>query len=177
MSNYFFRFRVNEKIKARELERFLRKTVEIKALNDDYFSAVSFFKYPEQIQHFGRGFTVEDERLKGAALPTSARIYDHDPVAGTVMLRPKAGLVLAFEKKGDVVLSLGFLRFASTIRNVWGKVLGNFEFGHDWVFQGHLSRPHPRVLKLIAVFGDWGYLDELSDADFESDECMPDWER
>lgn len=168
--NYYFRFLADQRVPGKELEFFLREIVEPKALR--YFSRFEFYKFShsEQMPQFGGEFVVEDDRLQGVTLPKTERIYSHDPIEGKVVLRPRAGLVLSLNRGGKAVTSLGFLRFPTTVRNVWGKVLGQFEFGHDWVFHGHLHRPNPHVLELITLFDNWGYLDALYDADFDPDD-------
>ena len=164
VKKYYFRFRATASVRSRELEYFLRNVIEPMGLVSG-FSAVSFYKLRrgEVWQQFGQEFSIEDDRLQGAVLPNPEAIYSHDPVVGKVVLRPIAGLVLEFERRKGTT-SLGFLKFRKTIRDVWGKVIGRFDYGDDWVFQGYLSPPNPRILELIRAFGC--YLDVLDDADF-----------
>jgi hypothetical protein len=153
--SYYYEFTAPAATPAAELETFLLEVQQFaKSLGFDPTSVLNVpFDTPERREFSKRlsgSMYVEDERLKGVALPRTDHVRDHDPRSGAARLIPKRGVVLVVtddEHKCETVF--GFLQYPEQVK--------------DWVFRDFVDTPDPRYRQIVAKFKERGFVREEKD--------------
>jgi hypothetical protein len=167
--SYYYEFTAPAATPAAELETFLLEVQQFaKSLGFDPTSVLNVpFDTPERREFSKRlsgSMYVEDERLKGVALPRTDHVRDHDPRSGAARLIPKRGVVLVVtddEHKCETVF--GFLQYPEQVTDIHGAVLAEPESGKDWVFRDFVDTPDPRYRQIVAKFKERGFVREEKD--------------
>ena len=97
--SFYYEFTAPATTPASELETFLRDVEgEAKALGFNPTTVLNVpFDTPERREfanRLGGNFTLQDERLKGVAIPAPGQLRNHDPESGECRLFPRHGVVL-----------------------------------------------------------------------------------
>ena len=95
--SFYYEFTAPASTPASELEAFLREVEgEAKALGFDPTSVLNVpFDTPERREfanRLGGHFTLQDERLKGVAMPAPGQLRNHDPESGECRLLGLPGI-------------------------------------------------------------------------------------
>ena len=121
--SYYFTFTASATVTAAELTAFL-KTVEKEAQRMGFRPTLvldATFETAER-RRFARrlttGFHVEDERLKGVALPGDAAVWEHDPHDGSCHLLPTRGVVLVATDEHGCETAFGFFQYAEAVKDI-----------------------------------------------------------
>jgi hypothetical protein len=137
--SYYYEFTAPATASAGELETFLRSVEQdARALGFDPVTVLNVpFDTPERREfsrRLGGSLTVQDERLKGVALPARNLIRDHDPVSGECRIYPEHGVVLVVTDEHGCEASFGFFRFPQQLRDIHGKILAETGLAGAWRF-------------------------------------------
>src|SRR5688572_13523179 len=97
--SYHYEFTAPADTPASQLEEFLRGVEQLaKTLG---FTPTIVLNAPfdtkerrDYARRLGGSFTVQDERLKGVALPLEGQVRDYDAISGSCRLIPEHGVVL-----------------------------------------------------------------------------------
>src|ERR1700677_486884 len=146
--SYCFEFRAPAEETAEKLERFL-KGVEHHADSVGFKPNVVLnivFDTPERrafSRRLGGSFTVQDDRLKGIAIPNRAQVRDHDTDVGQCRLIPERGVILVVTDERGCEVCFGFFKYPEQIMDLHGKILAETCFAGAWVFRDFVDTPDP----------------------------------
>lgn len=166
--SYYYEFRADENEQPNELEQFL-KEVEWFAQSVGFSPTIVLNVQfdTEERRKFSRrlsgSFTIQDERLKGVALPIENQIRDLDPVTGQGRLVPERGIVLVVTDERHCEACFGFLQFADRVSDIHGQVLAETSFGKQWVFRDFVDSPDTRYRQIVKRFAEAGYVTKERD--------------
>ena len=104
------------------------------------------------------GFRIEDERLKGVALPAAAAVWEHNQRDGTCHLLPSNGVVLVVTDEHGCETVFGFFQFAETVKDIQGRTLAETGLAGRWHFSEFVDSPDPRFREMVALFAGGGYV-------------------
>jgi len=107
-------------------------------------------------RRIGRSFIVQDERLKGIALPDSNQVWRHNPITGDCRLIPERGVFLVLTDERSCEVSFGFFKFPEHVLDINGKILAETNLA-GWVFRDFINSPDPRYREIVRMFADAGY--------------------
>lgn len=166
--SYFFSFSAPAQTKAADLERFL-KTVERKAKTMGFEPTMvldAAFDTPER-QEFARrlvtGYPVEDDRLKGVALPASGTLWHHDQTNGTARVIPSRAVVLVLTDEQHCETIFGFFKYPKVVPDVNGRTLAETGLDDRWISRDFVDSPDARFRKIVAMFANAGFLESEKD--------------
>lgn len=165
---YHYKFTAPATATAEELESFLKKVErEAKKLGFSPTTVLNIcFDTPERREFSRRlspGFSAQDDRLKGVALPLSEHVREHNRISGEGLLVPEKGVLLVVTDDKGCETCFGFLRFPAQVKDINGKVLTETEFGDRWAFQEFIKTPDKRFRQIVKLFADAGYLESEKD--------------
>jgi hypothetical protein len=161
--SYYFEFRAPGDETAASLEVFL-KGVERYAQSVGFEPTVVLnimFDTPERrkfSRRLGGSFTVQDNRLKGVAIPNLEQVRDQDAVNGECCLIPERGVVLVVTDERGCEVCFGFFKFSEHILDIHGNILAEPNFAGAWIFRDFVDTPDPRYRKIVRLFADAGYV-------------------
>ncbi len=161
--SYYFEFHAPAEETPEKLENFL-KGVERYAQSAGFKPTVVLnivFDNQERREfsrRLGGSFTVQDDRLKGVALPNLEQVRDHDPANGECRLIPERGVVLVVTEAKGAEVCFGFFKFPEHIVDIHGKILANTNFGGAWEFRDFVDTLDPRYREIVRLFADAGYV-------------------
>jgi hypothetical protein len=171
--SYHFSFRASADISADDLAAFLENVGGVaKFLGFDPTIVVSGpFDTPERCEfarRIARGRVIEDDRLRGVALPRES-CWEHYPESGRCRLAPEYGVVLVVTDERGRESVFGFFRHPAQIRDCAGQVVMDVPNPHEWSFGDFIDSPDPRYRAIVRRFREAGYLaselDEFIPAD------------
>lgn len=165
---YHYKFTAPATATAEELESFLRKVEqEAQKLGFKPTTVLNVsFDTPERREFSRRlspGFSVQDERLKGVALPLKEHVREYNRISGECLLVPEKGVLLVVTDEKGCETCFGFLRFPAQIKDINGKVLAKTGFGDCWAFQEFIKTPDKRFRQIVKMFADAGHVELESD--------------
>ena len=166
--SYHFTFSAPAATKPEDLLKFL-KDVERKAKKLGFAQTMVLnapFDTPERKQFARRlttGYPVEDERLKGLAMPTEGVLWHHGPGGGTARAIPESGVVLLLIDEHGAESVFGFLRYPDEIKDMNGKVIASTGLGGRWFSRDFVASPDPRYRQIVKRFKEAGYVEEEED--------------
>lgn len=166
--SYHFSFTAPGQTEAGALEHFL-KTVERKAKTMGFAPTMvldAVFDTPERKEFARRlvtGYPVEDERLKGVALPDTGTLWHHDQINGTARVIPSRAVVLVLTDERRCEAIFGFFKYPVEILDVNGKQLLKTGLDDRWIFRDFVNSPDDRFRKIVAMFADAGFLESQKD--------------
>lgn len=106
---------------------------------------------------------MQDERLRGDAIPAAGQIRDHDRVIGDCHVIPKHGVVLVVTDDRVCESCFGFFKFPEHIVDAHGDVLAETGVGDRWWFRDFVDSPDPRYRKIVQRFAEASYAVSVSD--------------
>jgi hypothetical protein len=166
--SYYYRFTAPAETSADELATFLRRVEkEAQRLGFEPTAVLNVpFDTPERRQFARRlttGLPLQDERLKGVAIPESDAVWDHDPHGGTCHLLPERGAVLVVTDNHGCETVFGFFKFAESVTDIQGRTLAETRLKGRWHFQEFLDSPDPRFRAIVKMFRDAGFVKDETD--------------
>ena len=166
--SYYFTFTAPATATAVELIAFL-KGVEQETQRMGFRPTLvldAVFDAPERRQFARRlttGFLVEDERLKGVALPGDAAVWEHNPHDGSCHLLPTRGVVLVVTDERGCETAFGFFQYAETVKDIHGRTLAETGLAGRWHFKEFVDSPDPRFREIVRLFAEGGFLEREKD--------------
>ena len=124
------------------------------------------FDTPERRRFVRRltiGFPIEDERLKGVALPADAAVWEHNPHDGSCHLLPSKGVVLVVTDEEGCETLFGFFQYAESVKDVHGRTLAETGLAGRWHLSQFVDSPDPRFREMIRLFAEAGFLESEKD--------------
>ena len=170
--SYHFSFSAPARTKAGDLEAFL-KSVETDAKAMGFNSTLvlnASFDTTERREFSRRlvtGLHVEDERLKGVALPAPGMIWSHDQQHGEARVIPRKAVALILTDEHQCETIFGFFKYPEEVLDIHGKAIAKTGLKNRWVSRDFVDSPDPRFRKIVRRFSDAGYLES------EKDEFVP----
>jgi hypothetical protein len=170
--SYHFSFSAPAKTKPADLETFL-KTVEGEAKKLGFNPTLvlnATFDTPERKEFARRlvtGFPIEDERLKGVALPSPGKLWGHDPQYGTARVIPSRCVMLVVTDEHHCETIFGFFKYPEKITDLNGKIVAEIRLKNRWVSRDFVDSPDPRFRTIVRLFEEAHYL-EFEKDDFAS---------
>jgi hypothetical protein len=166
--SFFYEFTAPAEMPASELEAFLRDVEhEAKALGFDPTIVLNVpFDSPERREfanRLGGNFTLEDERLKGVAIPAPGQLRNHDPESGVCRLFPAHGVVLVVTDERGCEVCFGFFKFPKHIIDINGAILADTGLQGRWWFRDFVDSPDPRFRTIIERFQHRGFVRSVKD--------------
>jgi hypothetical protein len=166
--SYIFTLTAPAEAKPEELVKFL-KGVERQAKKLGFQPTIVLnapFDTPER-RDFARrlttGYPIQDDRLKGLAMPLDGVIWHHGCEDGTGRAVPEQGVVLVLTNERGQESVFGFLRYPEEIRDVNGKVIASTGLGGRWFFRNFIDSPDPRYRQIVKRFIKAGYVESEED--------------
>lgn len=161
--SFFYEFTAPADTPASELETFLRDVEhEAQALG---FKPTIVLKVPfdtperrDFASRLGGSFTIQDERLKGVAIPAQGQLRNDDPASGECRLFPQRAVVLVVNDEKGCVACFGFFQFPEHITDMNGAILADIHMGGRWWFRDFVDSPDPRYRAIVAKFGERGFV-------------------
>ena len=126
----------------------------------------ALFDTPERREFARRlvtGYPVEDERLKGVALPLEDIVWGHDQQHGTARVIPNTGIVLVITDDRGAECCFGFFRYPEKVSDLNGKTLAKTGLENRWFFRDFVDSPDPRFRTIVRRFAEAGYLQSEAD--------------
>lgn len=161
--SYYYEFTAPATVTADALERFLRD-VEVDAQRLG-FAPTTVLKVPfdtserrDFSRHLGGSLIVQDERLKGIAIPAAGQIRDHDLVAGDCRVIPTLGVILVVTAERGCETCFGLFKFPERIVDIHGNIIAEPGVGDRWWFRDFVDSPDPRYRQIVQRFADVGYV-------------------
>ena len=166
--SFFYEFTAPAEMPASELEAFLRDVErEAQALGFNPTAVLNVpFDTPERREfanRLGGNFKLQDERLKGVAIPAPGQLRSHDPESGECRLFPQQGVVLVVTDERGCETCFGFFKYPEHITDIHGAILADTGLGSRWWFRDFVSSPDPRYRTIVAKFQDRGFLRSVRD--------------
>ena len=166
--SYYYEFTAPATVTADELETFLRDVeVDAQCLG---FKPTTVLNVPfntserrEFSRRLGSSLTVQDERLRGIAIPADGHIRCHDHVVGDGRVIPNHGVILVITDEHSCESCFGFLKFPKHVVNIHGKVLAETGIGDRWWFRDFVDSPDPRYRQIVQQFANAGFAASVKD--------------
>lgn len=166
--SYYFSFGAEAKTSAAKLMTFL-KGVEKEAKRMGFHPTLvldATFDTPER-RRFARQLTIglplQDERLKGVAVPPDAAVWEHDPHRGACHLPPARGVILVVTDEQRCETVFGFFRYADSVKDIHGCVLAETGLAGRWHLNQFVDSPDPRFREIVRLFEGGGFLESEND--------------
>jgi hypothetical protein len=166
--SFFYEFTASANTSALELEKFLRD-VEHEAKSFGFNPTIVLnvpFDTPEQREfanRLGGNFTLQDERLKGVAIPAPRQLRNHDLESGECRLFPERGVVLVVTDERGCEACFGFFKLPEQIIDIHSAILADTGLQCRWWFRDFVNSPDPRYRTIVRRFATAGYVKNMSD--------------
>jgi hypothetical protein len=115
------------------------------------------------------GYPVEDERLKGVAMPAPGTVWNHDQHYGRARAIPKKAVVLVLADEQQCETIFGFFKYPEEVTDIHHKTIAKTGLRSRWASREFVKSPDPRFRKIVRRFADAGYLESEND-EFNSPE-------
>ena len=166
--SFFYEFTAPAATPASELETFLRDVErEAKALGFEPTTVLNVpFDTPERREfanRLGGNFTLQDERLKGVAIPAPGQLRSHDPESGECRLFPERAVVLVATDERGCEACFGFFQFPEHITDIHGAILADTGLEGRWWFRDFVDSPDPRYRTIVKRFEERGFVRVVKD--------------
>ena len=166
--SYYFTLTSSATKTAEELASFL-KQVEQEAQRMSFRPTVVLnvhFDTAERRQFARRlttGFAIEDERLKGVALPADAAVWEHNPHDGSCHLLPTRGALLVVTDENGCETVFGFFQYAEAVKDIHGRTLAETGLSGRWHLSSFVDSPDPRFREVVRLFAEGGFVEREKD--------------
>lgn len=107
--------------------------------------------------------TLQDERLKGLAIPAEGQVWNHDPIFGECRLIPEHGVVLVVTDERGCESCFGFFKLPEQVVDIHGRALAETDLKGRWWFLDFVNSPDPRFRDLVGNFAAAGYVKTVKD--------------
>jgi hypothetical protein len=114
-------------------------------------------------RHLGGSFILQDEKLKGVALPSEGQVRDHDPISCECRLIPQRGVVLVLTDAQGCEACFGFFKFPERVIDIHGSTLADTGLEGRWWFRDFVDSPDPRYREIVKRFEEAGYAKQVKD--------------
>ena len=166
--SFFYEFTAPASTPASAIEAFLHEVqLEAQSLGFDPTIVINVpFDTPERREfanRLGGNFTLQDDRLKGVAMPTPGQLRNHDPESGECRLFPQHGVVLVATDECGCEACFGFFKFPEHITDIHGAILADTGLEGRWWFRDFVDSPDPRFRALVGHFEAAGYAKKIKD--------------
>ena len=166
--SFFYEFTAPADMSASEIETFLREVEhEAKSLGFNPTAVLNVpFDTPERREfanRLGGNFTLQDKRLKGAAIPAPGQVRNHDPESGECRLFPERAVVLVAADEHGCEACFGFFKFPEHITDIHGAIPAATGLEGRWWFRDFVDSPDPRYRALVGYFERAGYTKHVRD--------------
>ena len=166
--SFFYEFTAPSDRAASELEAFLRDVErEAQALGFNPTTVLNVpFDTPERREfanRLGGNFTLQDDRLKGVAIPAPGQLRNHDSESGEGRLFPEHGVVLVATDERGCESCFGFFKFPERIIDIHGAILAVTGLEGHWWFRDFVDSPDPRYRAIVAKFSERGFVRVVKD--------------
>ena len=166
--SFFYEFTAPADMPASELEVFLHDVQrEAQSLGFDPTIVLNVpFDTPERREfanRLGGNFTLQDERLKGVAIPAPGQLRSHDPESGECRLFPEHGVVLVVTDERGCETCFGFFKFPEHVTDMNGAILADTGLGSRWWFRDFVYSPDPRYRTIVKRFEERGFVRVVKD--------------
>ena len=126
--SYHFSFAAPARTKPGDLETFLKSIEpEVKDMGFNPTLVLNAVFDTSERKEFARrlvtGYPIEDERLKGVALPAPGMVWNHDQQHGAARIIPRKAVVLILTDERQCETIFGFFKFPAEITDIHGKVI------------------------------------------------------
>lgn len=165
---YYYSFEAPATAGTEDLASFLRE-VENEAKRMGFQPTLvlnATFDTPER-RRFARRLTtgvfIEDERLKGIALPAETAVWKHNPHNGSCHLLPSRGVVLVVTDAQGGETLFGFFQFEESVKDVHGRALAETGLAGRWHLSQFVDSPDPRFREIVRLFDEAGFLESEKD--------------
>lgn len=164
----YYEFTAPAETTAEELETFLQGVEQLAVSLG--FAPTTVLNVPfdtkerrDFARRLGGNFFVQDERLKGVALPAEGQVRDHDPISGECRLIPQHGVVLVVTDAQGCEACFGFFQFPERVIDIHGSILANTGIEDRWWFRDFVDSPDPRYREIVKRFEAAGYATRVKD--------------
>jgi hypothetical protein len=166
--SFYYEFTALAGTPASELETFLRYVErDAKSLG---FNPTIVLNVPfdtparrEFANRLGGNFTLQDDRLKGVAIPAPGQLRNHDPESGECRLYPKHGVVLVVTDEKGCETCFGFFKFPDHIIDIHNAILADTGLAGRWWFRDFVDSPDPRYRVIVKRFEKQGFVQAAKD--------------
>lgn len=124
------------------------------------------FDTPERREfanRLGGNFTLQDERLKGVAIPAPGQLRNHDSESGRCRLFPKHGVVLVVTDEQRCEVCFGFFQFPEHVTDIHDAILANSVLEGRWWFRDFVDSPDSRYRTIVKGFEERGFVRVFKD--------------
>ena len=166
--SYYFSFTAPARTKPGDLETFL-KSVEVEAKKMGFNPTLvlnAVFDTSERKEFARRlvtGYPIEDERLKGVALPAPGMVWNHDQQHGTARVIPNMAVVLVLTDERRCETIFGFFKYPEDIMDIHGKPIAKTGLKNRWISRDFVDSPDPRFREIVRLFANAGYVESEKD--------------
>ncbi|MEO6740868.1 MAG: hypothetical protein ABIP20_11480 [Chthoniobacteraceae bacterium] len=152
--SYYYEFTAPATVTAYEFETFLRDVEQLaKSLGFAPTSVLNVpFDTPERREfshRLGGRLTVQDERLKGIAIPAAEQVSSHDLIAGDCRVIPEQGVIPVVTDERGCESCFGFLKFPAQVVDIHENVLAETGVGDRWWFRDFVDSPDRRYRGIV----------------------------
>jgi len=166
--SFFYEFTAPAETPASELEAFLHDVQrEAQSLGFDPTIVLNVpFDTPERREfanRLGGNFTLQDDRLKGIAMPAPGQLRDHDRESGECRLFPERAVVLVVTDERGCEACFGFFQFPEHVTDMNGAILADTGLEGRWWFRDFVNSPDPRYRAIVKRFDERGFVRVVKD--------------
>ncbi len=165
---FHYEFTASADTPASQLEEFLRDVERLAKHLGFAPTIVLNAKFDTQerrdyARRLGGSYAVQDERLKGVALPLEGQVRDYDAIAGQCRLIPESGVFLVLTDERGRESCFGFFKFPKEILDTHGRSIVPTGFDGAWSFRDFVDSPDPRYREIVRRFETAGYAKWVKD--------------
>jgi hypothetical protein len=166
--SFYYEFTAPAITTAAELEAFLHAVQKLaQSLGFDPTSVLNVpFDTPERREFANRlsgHFTLQDERLKGVAIPAPGQLRNHDPESGECRLFPERAVVLVVTDGQGCESCFGFFKYPEHITDIHGAILADTSLEGRWWFRDFVDSPDSRYRAIVAKFQEREFVRSVKD--------------
>jgi hypothetical protein len=166
--SYYYTLAAPATASAEELTTFLKRVEkEAKRMGFQPTLVLNAVFDTQERRQFARrlttGLPIEDERLKGVALPADAAVWEHDPHEGTCHLLPTNGVVLVVTDEQGCETLFGFFQYPENVKDVHGRTLAETGLSGRWHLSQFVDSPDTRFREIVRLFTKAGFLESEKD--------------
>ena len=166
--SFFYEFTAPAGTSASELEAFLHDVErEAQTLGFNPTAVLNVpFDTPQRREfanRLGGNFTLQDERLKGVAIPAPGQLRDHDRESGECRLFPERAVVLVVTDERGCESCFGFFKFPEHVIDIHGLTLADTGLEGRWCFRDFVDSPDQRFRVLVGHFEAAGFAKKIKD--------------
>jgi hypothetical protein len=166
--SFYYEFTAPAATTPAELEKFLRGVEQLAVSLG--FAPTTVLNIPfdtkerrDFARRLGGNCFLQDERLKGVALPAEGQVRDHDPISGECRLIPQHGVVLVVTDEQGCEACFGFFKFPERVLDIHGSILADTGLEGRWSFRDFLDSPDTRYREIVRRFAPAGYAKRVKD--------------